>query len=283
MIFKANLQRSSKHWGLSLVLLSVLLCAGCGKQTVATVASEFEANQMFDILHSNGFRVEKKAPEGEVKTWEIVVDEGWFGEGEGATAIQVLRDYGLPRAPEPETKAADSLGIISPNEERERQKRELQHQIERLLYTLPDVINANVIIAQPTDDVLSLQKTPPTATVSLVLKDAPKFNEDAVKGQVSGAVPNLKPENVHVLITQQSLREVPLEKLAAQRRSNAVFAVGIGVILLLALVLGAVWMIARRRREKLANQEEGVLADETEEFEKNEPALLNAEDEEDLR
>src|SRR2546423_1705852 len=100
MIFKANLQRSSKSWALSLVLLGVLLCAGCGKQTVATAASEFEANQMFDILHSNNFHVEKRAPEGEVKTWEIVVDEGWFGEGEGATAIQVLRDYGLPRAPE---------------------------------------------------------------------------------------------------------------------------------------------------------------------------------------
>lgn len=84
---------------------------------MATAGSEFEANLMFDIIHSNGFWVEKPPSEpvssGEVKTWNVVIDEGWFGEDEAATAIQVLRDYGLPRPPEPEIKSTDSFGLTS--------------------------------------------------------------------------------------------------------------------------------------------------------------------------
>lgn len=250
MVFKMKSRFSSRRSPLAaLLLFTVCLLAGCGEQTVATAGNEFEANLMFDVLHSNGFSVEKISPEGEAKTWKIVVDEGWFGEGYGAAAIQVLRDYGLPRAPNPETKANDSLGIVSDREEKERQKRELQLQIERQLYTLPDVIRASVVIAQPSDDVLSLEKTPPTASVSIVLKETqPKFSIETVQAQVSGGVPNLKPENVKVAVSQQALREIPLEALAQKRRSNTIFAVGTGVLVLLALALGAVWTISKRRK-----------------------------------
>jgi hypothetical protein len=41
-------------------------------------------------------------------------------------------------------------------------------------------------------------------------------------------IERLKPENVKVIISQQTLREIPHEKLAAQRRSNAIFAGGSG-------------------------------------------------------
>ncbi|MET0753704.1 MAG: hypothetical protein ABWZ66_10045, partial [Pyrinomonadaceae bacterium] len=134
--------------------------------------NEFEANQMFVILNSNGFHVGKTPPEGDSKMWSVTIDEGFFGEGEAAAAIQLLHDYGLPRAPEPEPKDnGSSLGIVSDNEEKDKQKRELQRQIERQLYTLSGVIRSSVIIALPTDDVLSLEKTPPTASVSLVLKE----------------------------------------------------------------------------------------------------------------
>jgi type III secretory pathway lipoprotein EscJ len=235
---------------LSVVLLLIVFSAGCGEKAVATSDNEFEANQMFVILNSNGFRVGKIAPAGESKTWSITIDEGFFGEGESAAAIQLLHDYGLPRAPEPETKDnGSSLGIVSDREEKEKQKRELQRQIERQLYTLTGVIRASVIIALPQDDVLSLEKTPPTASVSLVVKETePKFSITDVQNLVSGGVPNLKAENVKVAITQQPLSEVPMEKLAAQRRSNIIFVLGTGLIVLLGAILGAVWMIAKRRK-----------------------------------
>jgi type III secretory pathway lipoprotein EscJ len=254
MNFKIDLQSVKRRAASGLLLAAaVFLFSGCGKQSVANASSEFEANLMFDILHSNGFRVLRAEPtvDAEVKTWAITVDEGLFGDGEAATAIQVLRDYGLPRPPEPEIKETDSFGMVSERGEKERQRRDLQMQIERQLYTLPDVIRASVIITQPTDDILTLEKTPPSASVSLVLKETqPKFTIEAVQTLVSASVSaKLKPENVKVIISQQTLREIPLEKLAAQRRSNAIFAGGGGLVLMLALSLGGVLYMSKRRRK----------------------------------
>jgi type III secretory pathway lipoprotein EscJ len=107
MIFRRSNQFFSRSGLIIFCLMLSLLSAACGEKNVAFADNEFEANQMFDILHSKGFQVDKKKPEGDAKTWEIVVDEGWFGDGEAATAIQVLRDYGLPRPPEPELKSVE--------------------------------------------------------------------------------------------------------------------------------------------------------------------------------
>lgn len=263
------------------VLAAVCLTAACGDETVATVDNEFEANRILDILHSKNIAIKKVPLEGELKGWNMVVDEGWFGEDEAATATQMLLDYGIPRPPEPEIKSTDPLGIISDSEEREKQKRELQRQVERQLYTFSDVIRASVIIAMPTDDVLSLNKTPPTASVSLVLKQMQaNLTPEAVQQQVSGGVPNLKPENVKVTLTQQALREFPLEKLEAKRRSNKILALGVGVVTLLALSLGAVLLLAKRRREKpTADIGELTEGEEAEVLEMPERAMLNAREE----
>ncbi|MEP6901920.1 MAG: hypothetical protein ABJA66_09225 [Actinomycetota bacterium] len=284
MISKINLKVFYRYSSVIAFLAVICLSASCGKKTVATAGSEFEANLMFDVLHSNGFRVDKLNSEGEAKTWDIVVDEGWFGENEAATAIQVLRDYGLPRPPEPVIKTGDSLGIVSESEEKERKTRQLQLEIEHLLYIQPDVIRVSAIIAQPTNEVWSLpnEKTPTTATVTLVMKDnQSKLTTADVQNQVARAVPNLKPENVFVIITQQSLREIPLEKLAAQRRSNAIFGVGTGVVILLALVLGAVWVVNNKRRKK-ARDSGGNSTEENsgEDIEDVESPLLNDKPEE---
>ncbi len=289
MNFKIDLQSLKRKVALSAVLAAaVFSLAGCGKSVVANAGSEFEANLMFDILHSNGFRVERAEPtvEAETKNWAITVDEGWFGDGEAATAILVLRDYGLPRPPEPEIKSdSGSFGIASDRAEKERARRDLQLQIERQLYTLPDVIRASVIITQPTDDVLSLEKTPPSASIMLVLKEAQqKFTIEAVQTSVAAAVSaKLKPENVKVIISQQSLREIPLEKLDAQRRSNAIFAVGGGVVFLLALALGGVLYISKRRKTNGADEESERLneGDETDEFDEYKRPLLGGENDED--
>ena len=266
MMLKAKLPNYQRCVLLSAVLLAALCAAGCGEKSVAMSDNEFEANQMFVILNSNGFRVGKTAPAGDAKMWSVTVDEGFFGEGEAAAAIQLLHEYGLPHAPEPELKDnGSSLGIVSDREEKEKQKRELQRQIERQLYTLSGVIRSSVIIALPQDDVLSLEKTPPTASVSLIVKESePKFSLADVQNLVSGGVPNLKAENVKVAITQQPLSEVPIEKLAAQRRSNIIFVLGTGVIILLGAILGAVWMIAKRR--KRAADEAALFAEDEPNF-----------------
>jgi type III secretory pathway lipoprotein EscJ len=274
-MLKARLQNYHRWILLSVILAFVVFSAGCGKKSVAMTDNEFEANQMFVILSSNGFQVVKVPPQGDSKMWNVMIDEGFFGADEEAAAIKLLHEYGLPRAPEPEPKdSGSSLGIVSDKEEKEKQKRELQRQIERQLYTLSGVIRSSVIIALPTDDVLSLEKTPPTASVSIVIKETePKLSITDIQNLVSGSVPNLKPENVKVAITQQSLSEVPIEKLAAQRRSNVIFTLGSGVIVLLGAILGVVWVIAKRRRREAIED----LADGEPDFDspdaENRPAL----------
>lgn len=244
---------STKHKNCLLIftLLGICLFTACGEQPVATATNEYDANHMFDVLYSNGFQAKKNRIPGETELWQISVDEGWFGSNEASVAIQVLRDYNLPRPPESQKKETSGLGMASEREEKERQRREQELRIEKQLYNLPDVISVVVNIAEPINDILSQEKIPPTASVSITLKDnQPKFTIEDVRGMVSGAVPNLKPANVTVTLSQQALREFPREKLDAQRQRNATYVIGGIVILLLGASLGAVWYITKRRKKK---------------------------------
>jgi len=239
---------------LSIFLLSgVCLLAACGEKSIATTENESEANLMFDILHTRGLHVEKNQKAGEKLGWDIIIDEGWFSEGEAAVATQVLNDHGLPRPKEVLPETTSPYGMTSPEEVKKRQNREKEIQIANHLYAgLPGVISVSVVIAQPDNSWMSLEKTPPTASVLIVQKELPpKFTHADVQNQVSGSVPELKPENIRVTITQQPLREIPLEKLAEQRRSRMIFAFGAGLITLLVTALFAIWYMLKRRKRQI--------------------------------
>jgi len=266
------------------LLLGVCLLAACGEITVATTENEFEANRMLDILYSRGLHVEKVPKEGDKPGWDIVIDEGWFGEEEADVATQILNDHGLPRTKELLPETASPWGK-SLEEEKKRQNREKEIQVEQQLYDLPGVIKVGVLIAQPDNDtlkVLSRDKTPPTASVLIVQKELPpKFSDTEVKTQVSGTVPDLKPENIQVTITYQPLREIPLEKLAAQRRSNTIYALGTSLIIILVAALGAIWyMLKRRKRQTKSDTEHLPEGDEPSEIMTLDRPALNAADEE---
>lgn len=236
---------------------------------------------MLDVLSSGGLHVEKTPRTGEKPGWEIVVDEGWFGGGEAIFATQVLNDYGLPRQKEALPETSSPYGMTSEEEVKKRQNREKEIQIANHLYSLPGVITASVIIAQPENDILSIQKIPPSASVLIVQKEPqPKFTHADVQNLVSSGVPELKPENITVSISQQSLREIPLAQLAAQRRSNTIFALGIGLIVLLVAALAVVWFtLKRRRRLAESNMRDLNEADSYDELEMtNQPALNAAND-----
>lgn len=231
---------------------TVFLLAACGDKQVATTEIEFEANRMFDILYSRELEVEKRAREGEKPGWDIIVKEGWFGSEEASVATQILNDYGLPRVREPLPEVSGPYGITSEAAIRKRQNREKEMQIERQLYDLPGVIKVGVMIGQPengTLEILSRNQTPPSASVLIVQKEMPpKFSDADVKSQVSGTIPDLKPESINITTTYQPLREVPTERLNAQRRSNRIYALGSGLIALLAATLGALWYFMKRRQ-----------------------------------
>lgn len=253
---------------LLIFLFATSLFTACGEKSVASTENEFEANTMFDILFSSGLNVEKVAKQGEKPGWEIVIDEGWFGEGEAAAAMQVLNDHGLPRVREPLPAAAGPYGVTSPEEVKKRQNREKEIQLEDHLYSLPGVTGVNVVIAQPANDILSLDKTPPTASVLVVQKEMPpKFTHADVQTYVSGSVPNLKPENVRVTVTYQPLREVPLERLRNQQRTRTIVAVSIALILLLGAALLVIRFLLKRRRRATGSTLPQLPGDDSPEIE----------------
>jgi type III secretory pathway lipoprotein EscJ len=271
-----------QRYGASFFLLAAIsVLTACGEKSIAETDDESEANRMFDILYSNRLHVEKKSKTGEKPVWEIVVDEGLFGDGEAAVATQVLNDHGLPRPKDALPPTTNAYGMESPEEGKKRQNREKEIQIENQLYsTLPGVIRVKVIVAQPVNDILSIEKTPPTASVSIVQTEPEaKFTIPNVQSLVAGSVPNLKPENINVAVSQQILREIPLERLAAQRRSNMIFALGSGLIILLIAALAAVWY-AVKRRKKQAESETKQLAENRQaaEIEANGQYALNSAD-----
>ena len=237
---------------------------------------------MADILHSRELHVKKKAREGEKLGWDIIIDEGWFNDGEAAIATQVLNDHGLPRPKEILPQTTSPYGMTSPEEVKKRQNREKEIQIANHLYGLPGIISVSVVVAQPDNTWMSLDKTPPTASVLIVQKDLPpKFTHADVQIQVSGTVPELKPENIHVTITQQPLREIPLEKLAEQRRSKMIFTFGTGLITLLAAALFAIWYVLKRRKRQIESDTKLLTeGDEIPELATLDRPALNAADEE---
>ena len=264
----ANLQNSrGRRISRSIFFLAtVCLLAACGEKPIATTENEFEANRMFDVLYSKGLDVKKIAKTGEKAGWDIVVDEGWFGSEEASVATQILNDYGLPRTKEALPEVTSPYGMTSEPEIKKRQNREKEIQIEKQLYDLPGVIKVGVLIAQPATDTLSVlsgSKTPPTASVLIVQTEMPpKFADADVKSQVSGTVPDLKAENIQVTTTYQPLREVPLERLAAQRRRNTVYALGTSLIVVLLAALGAIWYSLKRREKSVESDVEQLNAGE---------------------
>ena len=99
------------------LVVALALATACGEKAVTSVPNESDAIEILDVLGQNRLEAEKReVGEGEVKRWEIVVDEGVFGGGEAALAVQVLRDYGLPRPEEP----AGDEGRLHPSERAEK-------------------------------------------------------------------------------------------------------------------------------------------------------------------
>lgn len=249
--------RTLRRAALCLALAAVALTsAACGRRAITSVPTEPDAIELLDVLGQAGLEAEKRETgEGETRRWEIVVDEGLFGGGEAALAVQVLRDHGLPR---PEEPAGEEGGLIpSDRAEKLREQRRVRTDIERQLRALPGVTLAIVTVVLPQDPSLELNPYPATASVVINYRDAkPSFTEQQIQNLVAGGVPNLKPENVRVTVSPQTLRPVPQRELSTRRRNNILTAAGVGLVTLLGFLLVVLLLQTRRQRAQLAELRE---------------------------
>ncbi|MET0649318.1 MAG: hypothetical protein ABW208_22130 [Pyrinomonadaceae bacterium] len=232
---------------------AALLSAGCGRTPVATVSTESEAIEMIDVLRESGFEdVEKhEVGEGEQRRWAVEMDEGLFGGGDSALALQRLRDYGLPR--QEEAPIPEGGFITSEAVQKAQEQRRIRADIERQLRALPGVTVALVTVVMPQDPTLELNPYPASASVVVVHKEqSAPFNEQQIQNLVSKGVPKLKPEDVSVTISQQQPRPLPRRELSARRRTNFLLAILAAFILVLAAVVVMLLLRTRRQRARLA-------------------------------
>lgn len=237
---------------LALAAAVLAFTTACGERAVTSVPTETDAIEILDVLGQSGLDASKRETgEGETRRWEIVVDEGMFGGGQAALAVQVLRDHGLPR---PEEPAGEDGGLIpSERAEKLREQRRLRTDIERQLRALPGVTLALVTIVMPQDSTIELDPYPATASVVINYKDQkPSFTEEQIQNLVARGVPDLKPQDVSVTLSPQTLRPVPQRELSARRRTNILLAVGVGVVVVLGSLLIVLLMQTRRQRAELA-------------------------------
>lgn len=252
-----------------LLASALVLMPACGEKAVTSVPTEPDAVEILDVLGQSGLEAERReVGEGEARRWEIVVDEGVFGGGEAALAVQVLRDHGLPR---PEERIDEGGGLIpSERVEKLREQRRIRADIERQLRALPGVTLALVTVVLPQDSTLELNPYPATASVVINYKDErPSFTEQQVQNLVAKGVPNLKPLDVSVTMSSQTLRPVPQRELDARRRNNILLALGVGLFVVLGCLLVVLLLQMRRQRAELEELREasellpeGEVADE---------------------
>ena len=245
---RISLRRAPRALTLCGLLCLLLTAAACGEKAVTSVPTEPDAIEILDVLGQNGIEAEKRATgEAETRRWEIVVDEGLFGGGEAALAVQVMRDRGLPR---PEEREAEENGLIpSERAEKLREQRRIRADIERQLRALPGVTLALVTVVLPQDPTLELNPYPATASVVINYQgQTPSFSEQQVQNLVAKGVPNLKPQDVSVTLSSQNPRPVPRGELSARRRNSILLAIGLGFATLLCFFLALLLLRARRQR-----------------------------------
>lgn len=229
-----------------------LLSAACGRTPIATVPTESEAIEIIDVLRESGFEdLEKhEVGEGEQRRWTVELDEGLFGGGESALALQRLRDYGLPRqeeAPIPEGGFVTSEAV-----QKAQEQRRIRADIERQLRALPGVTVALVTVVMPQDPTLELNPYPASASVVVVHKEqAAPFTEQQIQNLVAKGVPKLKAEDVSVTISQQQPRPLPRREMNARRLNNLLLFVCAVVIAGLGVLVGALLLQTRRQRARL--------------------------------
>ncbi|HLM01785.1 MAG TPA: hypothetical protein VK400_12075 [Pyrinomonadaceae bacterium] len=229
-------------------LLAFLLFGGGGcslRKKVQTVKIEAEANQILDVLRENGVRARKEEiGEGERKNFEIWVD----GDDDAlGAAIQIMEDHCLGQ---PEPPMVESSGIISSVEvEKAREQRRMKINIESQLRQIPGTTCVNVNFVSPQDRALAINPYPATAAVVVNFK-TPTFPvpPEQIAGIVARSVPDLKPENVSVVLNSKPLRPLP-ENAGNRAFTRIALVTGIGLATILAFI-SIVFFLQKKRREQ---------------------------------
>ena len=232
-----------------------LLMVACAVP-VAGALDERDANLVADALNRAGIEASKNVDPATEGRYQVLVPRG-----ETAAAIATLREHDLPPRHAPGVIDAVGKGALvpSPLAEHAQYVAGLSGDLERSLASVDGVLGARVHLSIPPDDPLSGRPPrKPTASVLLRHRGAtPPVAEDAVQRLVAGAVADLAPESVTVvMVSRPATSTLPASPMAhvgpiAVTRGSVgwlrgTLAASLLLLLGLAATVLALWLRMRR-------------------------------------
>lgn len=203
-------------------LLGALALAGCSVNLQHDLAED-DANDIYVLLTKNGISATKEKDEGGNEPRYIIA----VPKQDVAAAAQLLREHSLPRP------KADGLGIFKKSkgmiptqtEERAMFIEALAGEVSNALNRVPGVLEARTIVVIPEVNDLTQPEKKPLPSASVLLKyrpvadDRPPLTDDQVKSFVATAVPEMRREQVTVLLTKALPPEAEVNPDAARMQT----------------------------------------------------------------
>jgi type III secretion protein J len=245
-------------------LCLLLAVVGCSVELQHDL-SEDDANEIYVLMQKRGVEA-VKVKEGEGKDARYVIT---VPKGKVAAAAELLREHSLPRP------RSDGLAIFkqtkgmipTQTEERAMFIEALGGEISNALNRIPGVLESRTIVMIPeVNDLTQPDKRPvPTASVLvkyLAVDGKPTVSEAQVQGFVANAVPELKVENVRVLMTEakfvsETTSETQYEsrfgvRVASESVGTFLTLLTIFALLFFALAGAVVFLVIRRPAPRAA-------------------------------
>lgn len=240
-------------------VVAALLVSGCSLDLQHDLMED-DANDIYVLLQKQGIDATKrKVGEGKEARFEISVPKA-----DVASAAQLLREHSLPR-PKSDGLAIFKMtkGMIpTQTEERAMFIEALGGEVSNALNRIPNVLEAKTIVMIPEINDLTQPELKPQPSASVLIKYREKNDSnqapvaiDDIQAFVANAVPELKKENVKVLLTKsETVAEVSGELtqrifgIEVMKTSAGAFRTLIGVFALLFMLMAgiAVFMAMRK-------------------------------------
>lgn len=189
----------------SILVSSFTLLASACSVNLQHDLNEDDANDIYVLLQKKSIDA-TKIKEGEGKEARYVIS---VPKADVATAAQLLREHSLPR-PKSDGLAIFKMtkGMIpTQTEERAMFIEALGGEVSNALNRVPGVLEAKTIVMIPEVNDLTQPEKKPMPSASVLIKYMPQEGKapvavEDVQSFVANAVPELKKENVKVLMTE---------------------------------------------------------------------------------
>lgn len=196
------------NWRLSWLLAGAafLALSACSIELHHSL-TEQDANDIYVLLQENGINAIKSREEGGNESSYMIA----VPKQDAASASRLLKEYALPRPKISGLKIfAEKKGLIpTQTEERAMLLEAMGGEVSMALNKIDGVLDVRTIVVTPDVSDLALPENRPPNTASVLVRyrgiagaNAPPLSEEQIRKFVASSLPDMKPENVAVVLSR---------------------------------------------------------------------------------